>query len=67
MTETARPLLWSIAAASGQLGGLGRSAIYELVKDGRLHVVHLGRRAMIADNELQRFVAALAGEEGDRR
>jgi excisionase family DNA binding protein len=44
--------------------GIGRTAVYELIGEGRLHVVKLGARTLVAVSELERFAAELS-ESGD--
>lgn len=53
-------------AEAAALIGVGRSTLYELVKSGEIKTVKIGRRTLIADDELQRFVASLVktGELG---
>ncbi|MGH7777293.1 MAG: helix-turn-helix domain-containing protein, partial [Candidatus Dormibacterales bacterium] len=51
---------------------LGRSKVYELIREGRLPVVHIGRSVRVPVRSLQAFVAELmeaasreqAGEPG---
>lgn len=53
MTE---PLLLSIRDAARELGA-GRDSTYQLVRDGRLRAVHIGRRILIPRTELVHFIA----------
>lgn len=53
------PLLNTLPTAIHRLG-IGRSKFYELVSTGELHVVRIGRRVLIAEAELLRYVAKLS-------
>lgn len=55
-TRPARPLANAIPEAARRLG-ISRSAIYELMKEGRLRAFKVGTRTLIAEEELVRFVA----------
>jgi excisionase family DNA binding protein len=50
------PLLVSPRMAAPILG-IGRDAVYELVREGRLRAVRLGRKILIPVSELEAFVA----------
>lgn len=39
-----------------QILGIGRTTVYELIKTGDLHPIHIGRCCRINDEELVRFV-----------
>lgn len=39
-----------------QILGIGRTTVYELIKTGDLHPIHIGRCCRISDEELVRFV-----------
>lgn len=39
-----------------QVTGLGKSTIYELVREGRLERIKVGRRALITDRSLRRLI-----------
>ena len=43
--------------------GVGRTTLYELINQGRLRPVHIGRSLRIPVAELERFVDALRGED----
>ena len=51
-------LLYSITDAAARLG-VGRSLMYEMLGDGRLFTVKIGRRRLVPAEELERFVAEL--------
>ena len=46
--------------------GIGRSTLYELIADGTLATVKIGRRTLIAHDELERYVSTLKGASTDR-
>jgi excisionase family DNA binding protein len=43
--------------------GIGRTTLYELIADGKIKTVKIGRRTLIPDEELQRFVATLQRQD----
>jgi excisionase family DNA binding protein len=49
--------LLPVAEACQQLGGISRSTFYELVKEGGLSLVKIGRRSFIKADELDDFVS----------
>jgi excisionase family DNA binding protein len=60
--EAARPLVWDTVGAAHQLG-MARSTVHELIKQGKLRALKNGHRTVIADSELQRYVAELPEKE----
>lgn len=52
------PKMLSILEAARFLG-IGRSTIYEVIKQGRLPVRKLGRRTLVRRDDLDRFIDAL--------
>ena len=42
-----------------KLSGIGRSSIYEAIRDGRLPIRKAGRRTLILADDLRRFVSTL--------
>lgn len=52
-----------------QCSGLSRSSIYDALKDGRLSARKAGRRTLIQDSELRRFIESLPvmGARNERR
>jgi len=60
-------LLYSLDQASEALGGLGRTSIFELIKQGQLKVVRIGRRTFVSQQALAEFVhrTELNSEVGD--
>ena len=57
-------LLLRIPEAAAALG-LGRSKLYELISNGTLRTVSIGRRRLISMEELRDYVARLQGEPED--
>lgn len=53
------PLLHPLTDAFKRVG-IGRSKGYELIAAGDLKVIKIGRRSLIAETELQRYVASLS-------
>ena len=43
--------------------GIGRSTLYDLIATGEIHVVKIGRRTLIAHDELERYVTRLTERE----
>jgi excisionase family DNA binding protein len=58
MTGSVTRLLYPIPDAQAQLG-IGRSTVYELIASGALQTVKIGRRTLIAHDELARYVDKL--------
>lgn len=52
------PLLNPLPEAIRRLG-IGRSKVYEEIAAGNLRVVKIGRRTLIPETELQRYVGKL--------
>ncbi len=61
---TIEPLLVSIDEAAS-IVGLGRSKLYELIRDGRIPVVHIGRAVRVPVAALHRFVGQMLADEGE--
>lgn len=53
-------LLVSIEGAQGELGGIGRTKIYELIQTGELGSVKIGRRTFIPRVAIEGYVSRLA-------
>lgn len=51
-------ILLSVPEAAAQLG-IGRSKLYELIGEGRLQVVHIGRRTLITAESVRSLVGAV--------
>lgn len=63
MESSVPRLLHTIPGAQEQLG-IGRSTVYELIASGAIRTVKIGRRTLIAHDELARYVDRLkAGVE----
>lgn len=58
-TQTQR-LAHSVPDARHILGDIGNTSFYKLIRDGKLAIAKIGRRTVILDSELQRFVDELA-------
>ena len=56
--EQSHRLAHSIADVT-KIIGLGRSFIYEQIKEGRLRVRKAGRRSLIFDDDLRAWLAAM--------
>ncbi len=54
------PLLNSLPDVIRRLG-FGRSKVYEEIAAGNLQVVKVGRRTLVAETELRRYVRNLTG------
>jgi excisionase family DNA binding protein len=57
-----RLLSYSVADAV-KLSGVGRTALYEEIKAGRLKAHKLGRRTLILADDLQHWLAGLPRKE----
>lgn len=57
-------LLYAEAETREQLGGIGRSKLYELIREGKLTPTKIGRRTFFAADELERFVSTLNAKTG---
>lgn len=51
------PITTSIADAAKALS-LGRTSIYQLIRDGRLETVKLGRRTLVKVDSIHRLIEA---------
>ena len=60
--ETVGPLLVDIEQA-GKMVRLGRSKLYQLIREGSIPVVHIGRAVRIPVEGLQRYVDRLVTEQ----
>lgn len=52
------PRLLAIKQAIYELG-IGRTGIYELIKDGKLKTVTIGRRRLVRIESIEEFIAGL--------
>ena len=53
-----RPALHSIQTST-QILGIGRSSLYGLIAQGQISAVKIGRRTLIPDQEIRRYVESL--------
>lgn len=53
------PRLYSIPETRNRLGGTGRSTVYELIAHKRLDAVKVGRRTMITEESIERYIDGL--------
>lgn len=53
--DCAAPLLLTIAQAAHVLG-ISRTTVYQLMRTGELHAIHIRRSSRISQDELVRFV-----------
>jgi excisionase family DNA binding protein len=58
------PRLIAIKQATYEIG-IGRTVIYELIKDGRLKTVKIGRRRLVPVEAIEELVASLRKEGGE--
>jgi excisionase family DNA binding protein len=56
-------LLYDEKAALQQLGGLGRTTFYELIRTGELASVKIGRRRFVPREALEGYVARFRTEQ----
>ena len=50
------PLAWQIDPACNR-AGIGRTMMYELIKQGEISPIKVGRRTLIPESELQEWLA----------
>ena len=53
-----KPRLFAIKQAIFELG-IGRTAIYELIKNGKLKTVMIGRRRLVPAEAIEEFISGL--------
>lgn len=49
--------LYNIEEARERLGGISRSALYDLLNAGRLRSVHVGKRRFVPASEITAFIS----------
>lgn len=59
-TKPQQRRLYSIPEAQEQLGGIGRTTLYLLSKEGQLQLVKIGARTFVTHESLEKYVQALA-------
>lgn len=62
MSELVNRLVSIQEAREKWLGGLGRTSVYELIKQGHLTQVHVGRRSFITSKSLAAYVDRISEE-----
>ena len=65
-------MLFDVEGARKVLGGIGRSTIYDLITEGQITPVKIGRRTLFSRVELERYCGTLSAagsvaHEGDHR
>lgn len=55
--------LISIKDAQRELGGIGRTTLYQLVKQGHLSQASIGRRAFITGESIDAYIESICCEE----
>lgn len=63
--ETAKRLAHTIPQAC-EIANLGRTKLYEEIAASRLRIVKFGRRTLIRDEELRRWLAAAETVSGEQ-
>jgi len=58
------PLLHSIQSST-QILGIGRSSLYGLIAEGEICTVKIGRRTLIPDREIWRYVESLTKRQDE--
>jgi excisionase family DNA binding protein len=57
------PLLCPLDESQAQLGGIGRTTLYDLIATGQLKPVKIGRRTFIPQTELDAYVKRISEGE----
>jgi excisionase family DNA binding protein len=66
-TEAARPMLVSTAEARRQLGGIGKTCLYDMIRRHSIRCVRIGSLTRIPMAEIERVVAELmAADQPDQ-
>jgi excisionase family DNA binding protein len=50
------PLLLTVQAFQRELGSLGRDTIYQLIREGRIRSISIGRKILIPRSELEAWI-----------
>lgn len=58
--RTVTPVSYCVEDAAKALG-IGRTFVYNLIKDGKIKAVHIGRRTLIPVAEVEAFMSRLGG------
>ena len=56
MQQSSTPLVWQIDSACHR-AGIGRTKMYQEIKDGAIRTIKVGRRTLIPESELQQWLA----------
>jgi excisionase family DNA binding protein len=56
MQSPSIPLAWQIDPACNR-AGIGRTMMYQLIKQGEIRVIKVGRRTLVPESELQEWLA----------
>lgn len=59
------PRLFSIKQAIYELG-ISRTVLYQLIKDGKLKTVKIGRRRLVPIESIEELIAGLCKDGGER-
>ncbi|OWL92838.1 hypothetical protein B7435_33385 [Mycolicibacterium peregrinum] len=52
-----------IEDAQRELGGIGRTTLYELIEEGHLIRARIGRRAFITGDSISRYIDSITEED----
>jgi excisionase family DNA binding protein len=58
MPEEVERIAYSVVEAA-QIAGIGRTGLYQLISDGRIPAVKIGKRTLVRRSDLEAFMAAL--------
>ncbi len=56
MTRTPTVVLHPVNEAMERLGGIGRTTLYEMIRQGQIGTVHIGHRVFIPSDEIAAFI-----------
>jgi excisionase family DNA binding protein len=59
------PLVYDIAGTQVQLGGIGRTMVYALIKSGELRTVKIGRRTVVPRAAIVDYLDRLARQAAE--
>lgn len=55
------PLAWSVEEFA-QATGIGRTTVFQLIKEGQIKPFKIGKRTLIAVKEAEAFIARMSGD-----
>lgn len=58
--ELRKPSLIPIPAVQAELGGISRTTVYELIGNGELTKVNIGRRSLVTEESLTAYLTRLS-------